>query len=96
MDFSTGQAHLSCVKPLVIHHLRITQNTMAVVWGFALLASVGVLRRADASTARTLSLTEMSQSAEIIADVTVQNVRSYWAAPGEVKAIRTKVAVTVN
>src|SRR5690242_17355171 len=64
--------------------------------GLSLLAGLGTAERAHASTARTLSLAEMSQSAEVVADVTVQSLQSYWAAPGGVKAIRTRVAFVVN
>ena len=52
--------------------------------------------QAKAALARTLSLVEMGRSAEIIADVTVQNAQPYWAAPAGVKAIRTRVTFTVN
>lgn len=36
------------------------------------------------------------QQAEIIADVTVQNVSSYWVSPAGQKSIRTRVNFTVN
>ena len=48
------------------------------------------------STTLTLDLPEISQKAEIIADVTVQNLTSYWASPVGVKSIRTRVNFTVN
>jgi len=48
------------------------------------------------STALTLDLPEISQKAEIIADVTVQNLSSYWVSPAGVKSIRTRVNFTVN
>jgi hypothetical protein len=50
----------------------------------------------QATTLRTLDLPEIVQQAEIIADVTVTRVDSYWASPAGVKAIRTKVTFTLN
>ena len=61
----------------------------------AFLAGLPFAGSAVASLARTLSLAEITKSAEIIADVTVQNVQSYWAAPAGVKAIRTRVSFLV-
>jgi hypothetical protein len=43
-----------------------------------------------------LDLPEIVQQAEIIADVTVTHIDSYWASPGGVKAIRTKVTFALN
>jgi hypothetical protein len=50
----------------------------------------------QATTLRTLDLPEIVQQAEIIADVTVTHIDSYWASPGGVKAIRTKVTFALN
>jgi hypothetical protein len=50
----------------------------------------------QATTLRTLDLPEIVQQAEIIADVTVTHVDSYWASPAGVKAIRTKVTFALN
>jgi hypothetical protein len=50
---------------------------------------------ASASLARALSLAEITQAAQIIAEVTVQNVQPYWAAPAGRKAIRTRVSFQV-
>src|SRR5690348_8060189 len=60
-------------------HLTRVKNAVSVRWalvGFVVI--LALVARSDASTARTLSLAEISKSAEIIADVTVQNVESYW------------------
>jgi hypothetical protein len=50
----------------------------------------------QATTLRTLDLPEIVQQAEIIADVTVTNIESYWASPAGEKAIRTKVTFALN
>ncbi len=64
--------------------------------GFLLVLNLGAVKEAKASTARTLGFSEIAKSAEIIADVTVQNLQSYWAAPAGGKAIRTRVDFAVN
>lgn len=66
------------------------------LYGCILLASLGCACTSAAATARTLTLAELSASAEIIAEVTVQGAQSYWAAPGGAKAIRTRVTFVVN
>jgi len=50
----------------------------------------------QATTLRALDLPEIVQKAEIIADVTVTNIESYWASPAGEKAIRTKVTFALN
>ena len=80
----------------MFYHLWRLRKTGYAVWIGVVLASFGLGWSAYASTARTLSLVEMSKSAEIIADVTVLNAQSYWAAPAGVKAIRTKITFAVN
>lgn len=49
-----------------------------------------------ATVTKTLDLPELSQRAEVIADVTVKSVQSYWASPAGKKAIRTKATFSVN
>jgi hypothetical protein len=66
-----------------------------VFCGCAFLAGLLFAGNAAASLARTLSFAEISKSAEIVADVTVQNAQSYWAAPAGVTAIRTHVSFLV-
>lgn len=50
----------------------------------------------QATTLIPLDLPEIVRQAEIIADVTVVNLESYWASPAGAKAIRTKVTFTLN
>ncbi|HEY0789795.1 MAG TPA: hypothetical protein VGD78_01910, partial [Chthoniobacterales bacterium] len=80
----------------MFHRLRRLRKVGPAVGIGLLLASAGLGRSTYASTARTLGLVEMAKAAEIIADVTVTNLQSYWAAPAGVKAIRTKVTFAVN
>jgi len=77
------------------HASPIRKGALAVC-GFILLASVTFVCTSAAATARTLTLAELCKSAEIIAEVTVQDVQSYWAAPGGAKAIRTRVTFGVD
>jgi hypothetical protein len=51
---------------------------------------------AFASSARTLDLPEIAHQAEVIADVTVQKLTSYWSTPGGVRSIHTRVDFSVN
>jgi hypothetical protein len=64
----------------------------AVVAFFGFLAGANL---AFCSTSRTLDLPEITRQADIIADVTVQNTVSYWAAPAGTKSIRTRVNFSV-
>jgi hypothetical protein len=74
-----------------------TPGTMVRVRIVLLVALLSVATAAvQATTLRTLDLPEMVQQAEIIADVTVTQVDSYWASPAGVKAIRTKVTFALN
>jgi hypothetical protein len=41
-------------------------------------------------------MSEISQKAEIIADVTAQNLSTFWVSPVGVKSIRTRVSLAVN
>jgi hypothetical protein len=51
---------------------------------------------AFASSARTLDLPEIAKQADVIADVTVQNLTSYWSSPGGVRSIHTRVDFSIN
>jgi len=82
--------------PLSPTRLKPAAAAVVMRWAVIAFAMLAFAGRSNASTARTLSFAELSKSAEIIADVTVQNVESYWATPAGVKAIRTKVTFTVN
>ena len=75
--------------------LNLFGKGILAICSCAFLAGLPFAGSAVASLARTLSLAEITKSAEIIADVTVQNVQSYWAAPAGVKAIRTRVSFLV-
>lgn len=54
------------------------------------------LPQAHASSAIPLSLRQITRSAAIIADATVQSVNSYWATPSGAQTLRTKVTFAVN
>ncbi|MBV9999031.1 MAG: hypothetical protein JO015_07950 [Verrucomicrobia bacterium] len=73
----------------------IRKNRVSAACVCALLAGLIFAGQAMASLARTMSLEQICKSAEIIADVTVQNVQSYWATPAGTKAIRTRVSFLV-
>src|ERR1700737_1027812 len=60
---------------------------------FGFLAGAGP---AFCSTSRTLDLPEITLQADIIADVTVQNLSSYWSSPGGAKSIKTRVNFSVT
>jgi hypothetical protein len=76
--------------------LRIIQKCILAVCSCVVSAGLLFGGNAAASLARPLTLAEISKSAEIIADVTVQEVQSYWAAPAGVKAIWTRVTFLVS
>jgi hypothetical protein len=50
----------------------------------------------QATTVRQLDLSELAQQAEVIADVTVTGLQSYWASPAGGKAIHTRVTFSLN
>lgn len=54
------------------------------------------LPQAHASSAIPLSLRQITHSAAIIADATVQSINSYWATPSGAQTLRTKVTFNVN
>jgi hypothetical protein len=51
---------------------------------------------ARASTTIAIDLPEMVQRADLIADVTVASVMSYWASPAGAQVIRTRISFTLN
>jgi hypothetical protein len=67
-----------------------------LILAFAILAISWGPPRAFCSTSRTLDLPEITQQADIIADVTVQNLSSYWSSPGGAKSIKTRVNFSVT
>jgi hypothetical protein len=69
-------------------------RTLAAV-AVAAVASLS-LPQAHGSSAIPLSLRQITQSAAIIADATVQSINSYWATPSGAQTLRTKVTFTVN
>ena len=50
----------------------------------------------QATTVRQLDLPELAQQAEVIADVTVSGIESFWASPAGGKAIHTRVTFSLN
>jgi hypothetical protein len=52
--------------------------------------------RSGATTVKILDLPELIQQAELIADVTVKHVESFWDAPGGGKSIHTRVTFQLN
>jgi len=50
----------------------------------------------QATAVRQLDLPELAQQAEVIADVTVTGIESYWASPAGGKAIHTRVTFSLN
>lgn len=68
---------------------------MAAAGAVAVAASLS-LPQAHASSALLLSLRQITQSAALVADATVQSVTPYWATPSGAQTLRTKVTFTVN
>jgi hypothetical protein len=50
----------------------------------------------QATTVRQLDLPELAQQAEVIADVTVTGIESFWASPAGGKVIHTRVTFSLN
>jgi hypothetical protein len=61
-----------------------------------LAACCAFVRPGNATTVRTLDLPDLVQRADIIADVTVTAVQSYWASPAGGNAIHTRVTFSLN
>jgi hypothetical protein len=74
--------------------LAFTSIKKSVFWSFA-LAFILVLPGA-ATTIKSLDLSELTQQADVIADVTVTHVESFWSAPAGGKAIHTRVTFQLN
>lgn len=51
---------------------------------------------AEASTVASIDLPEMVERADLVADITVTNVTSYWASPAGSGIIRTRVSFSLN
>jgi hypothetical protein len=76
-------------------HLQVL-GRLARIWiGAALLHSAS-MADAGASTVKTLDFRQMAQSADVIAEATVQSVTPYWFSPGGSRAIRTRVTFAVS
>lgn len=76
--------------PRIVQRIRVFAVCVC-----AFLAGLIFTGRATASLARTMSLEQISKAAAIIAEVTVQSARPYWAAPAGTTVIRTRVSFLV-
>jgi hypothetical protein len=80
-----------------MRNTHATPGTTVRVWIILLVALLAIAPAGvQATILRALDLPEIVQQAEIIADVTVIHLESYWASPAGVKAIRTKVTFALN
>jgi hypothetical protein len=75
----------------LLKNVRKTAAASAV----AVVASLS-LPQAHGSSALPLSLDQITQSAALIADATVQSVQCFWATPSGAQTLRTKVTFHVN
>jgi hypothetical protein len=76
---------------------HVTPTSMVCLPVALLVAMLSIAPHAlQGTTLKTLDLPEIVQQAEVIADVTVTDMESYWASPGGLKAIRTKVSFALN
>jgi hypothetical protein len=57
---------------------------------------LSVVLAGNATTVKSLDLPELVQQADVIADVTVTNVASFWSAPGGANAIHTRITLQLN
>jgi hypothetical protein len=60
------------------------------------MLAVASSMNSQATTVRQLDLPELAQQAEVIADVTVTGLQSFWVSPAGGKAIRTRVTFSLN
>jgi hypothetical protein len=75
----------------------ILDNTRKLLAASAVAAVASLsLPQAHGSSALSLSLRQITQSAGLIADATVQSVNSYWATPSGAQTLRTKVTFQLN
>ena len=70
---------------------RRTAQTLLVF-----ILAVASPMNSQATTVRQLDLPELAQQAEVIADVTVSGIESFWASPAGGKAIHTRVTFSLN
>jgi hypothetical protein len=76
---------------------NLTKNIRQVLAASAIAAATSLsLTQAHGSSALPLSLRQITQSAGLIADATVQSVNAYWATPSGAQTLRTKVTFQVN
>jgi hypothetical protein len=65
-------------------------------WLLYFLLSLGFLTPSESTTVKQLDLPELVQQAEVIADVTVIGIQSYWASPAGGKAIHSRITFSLN
>jgi hypothetical protein len=73
---------------------RFVKTALRVLFFFVLQMCSVV--RIEATVVKKLELADLVQQAEIIADVTVVGVESYWASPSGERAIHTRVSFSLN
>lgn len=74
---------------------RLLRRSVAQTFLVFILA-VATSMNSQATTVRQLDLPELAKQAEVIADVTVTGIQSYWASPAGGKAIHTRVTFSLN
>jgi hypothetical protein len=75
-------------------HSLLRRRTAKTLLVFIL--AVASTMNSQATTVRQLDLPELARQAEVIADVTVTGIESYWASPTGGKAIHTRVTFSLN
>jgi hypothetical protein len=75
-------------------HSLLRRRTAQTLLVFIL--AVASAMNSQATTVRQLDLPELARQAEVIADVTVTGIESYWASPASGKAIHTRVTFSLN
>jgi hypothetical protein len=78
-------------RPLFL--ITFTKSAMQIL---LLAACFAFALTGNATTVRTLDLPDLVQKSDIIADVTVTAVQSYWASPVGGNAIHTRVTFSLN
>src|ERR1700756_4972964 len=68
----------------------------SIALALSLILCLRLSPNGQATTVRQLDLPDLVQQAEIIADVTVTAVQSYWASPAGGNAIHTHVTFSLN
>ena len=82
--------------PRVPRRLFVITFTKSAMLVLLLAACCAFVRTGNATTVRTLELSDLVQKADVIADVTVTAVQSYWASPVGGNAIHTRVTFSLN